>query len=120
MAKGQWFILSAVIASAAFLSISMMYRGYMSVDTSEVARVQEDFFFLNIMRELNRTFSYSGSDSELISNFGDFSDFAKQKAIEYGYSLQISNTTALRKTGSSLSVNLSTYRIKISKVVTFP
>ena len=41
--KGQWFIISAVIATGAFLSISLVLKDFFVVDASNDARTREDF-----------------------------------------------------------------------------
>lgn len=120
MAKGQWFLLSAVIASATFLSISLMYKGYLSIDSSEAARINEDFFFMNIVSELNRTFSYSAGDGELCWNFIDFYAYASQKAMNSGYSLSMANKTPISKSGTDFSINLSSHTMNITRNVRLP
>ena len=42
--KGQWFFISAVIASGIFLSISVIFKDYFAVDSS-AALSDEDFYF---------------------------------------------------------------------------
>ena len=120
MAKGQWFIFSAVIASAAFLAISMMYRGYFAVDTTKVTRISEDFFFENTLRELNRTVSYSHNNAELSENFKDFSVYVSQKAMSYGCSVNITNIDPLSIAGTTYKITLSSANMNISKFVRYP
>jgi hypothetical protein len=120
MAKGQWFILSAVIASAAFLSISLMYRGYFSIDTSSLAKVNEDFFFLNALEELNKTVSFSSSDAQLSENFRDYSEFITEKALGYGYSMTIANLSSLSILGTDYKLTLLSSKMNMSRVVHYP
>lgn len=118
MAKGQWFLLSAVIASATFLSISLMYKGYLTIDTSAPARISEDFFFMNIVNELNHTFEYSPNNALLSENFNDFYAFAQQKAYGSGYYLAIANTTPMNKAGGTyFSINLSSQSMNLSRTI---
>lgn len=120
MAKGQWFLLSAVIASATFLSISLMYKGYLSIDSSDAAKANEDFFFMNIVSELNRTVSYSVGDADLYWNFVDFQSYASQKAMNSGYMLTIANKTPMSKSGTDFSINLSSHTMNITRNLRFP
>ncbi len=51
--KGQWFIISAVVATSVFLSISVLLEDYFIIDASSQARVSNDFHFYNIMDQFN-------------------------------------------------------------------
>ncbi len=51
--KGQWFIISAVIASSIFLGISFLLKDYFVIDSASTARISNDFYFSNIEEQLN-------------------------------------------------------------------
>ena len=51
--KGQWFIISAVVASSVFLGISMLLKDYFVVDSSVSAAMNNDYYFYNINNELS-------------------------------------------------------------------
>src|SRR3989344_2015384 len=50
--KGQWFLISAVIASSIFLTISFALKSFFSVDTSAAALYDEHYYFFDIKYNL--------------------------------------------------------------------
>lgn len=82
--KGQWFIVSAVIATGVFLVISNLFKTYYVFDTSVTARANEDFHFRNI----NQTFFdiVAGSDcSDMDKNIREYRAFAEREMNNLGY-----------------------------------
>ena len=89
--KGQWFIISTVIASMAFLSISLLFKNYFVVDTASVATNDEDFYFWNIKYGLTETVNIVGYDIpycvRLENALNDFIGYSKTRMAEMGYYL---------------------------------
>jgi len=120
MAKGQWFIISAVIASAAFLSISTLFKSYYMIDSTEVMKYNEDFLFNNIKRELNKTVDYSKSLEELENNIKEFIAFVEQEMSKRGYYLEIRNETPISFSGTTFFFSLASERMNITGVTELP
>lgn len=55
--KGQWFIISAVVASSVFLGISLLLKDYFVTDSSVPATANNDHYFSNINREFDQIIS---------------------------------------------------------------
>ncbi|MCX6819126.1 MAG: hypothetical protein NT129_03970, partial [Candidatus Aenigmarchaeota archaeon] len=51
--KGQWFLISTVMVSAAFLAISFLFEEYFAVDNSAMARIADNYYFDDIKYGLN-------------------------------------------------------------------
>ena len=51
--KGQWFIISAVIASSIFLGMSLLLKDYFVIDSAATSRTNNDFYFNSIEEQLN-------------------------------------------------------------------
>ncbi len=51
--KGQWFIISAVVASSIFFSISVLLKDYFIVDSSDEAGINNDYYFSDIVEQFN-------------------------------------------------------------------
>jgi len=91
ISKGQWFIISAVVVSGAFLAISFLFRSYYDTDTSSVTRYDEDFHFQNIKEQFDNTIKLSNC-ANLEKNLKEFVYFAEQRMQENGYLLVINYT----------------------------
>ncbi|MFH0832897.1 MAG: hypothetical protein V1900_04210 [Candidatus Aenigmatarchaeota archaeon] len=91
--KGQWFLISAVIISGFLLAISVLLRGYYEVDTSEIAMVNEDYYFSNIKNNLNRLLEESSCD-DASKNLDGFIHFSKQRLAGIGYYLFVNRTVS--------------------------
>jgi len=117
--KGQWFIVSAVIASSGFLAISTLFSSYFIIDNSQIPRINEDFLFLNIQEELNRTIDYSTSDN-IERNVKEFVEFSKNKMSEIGYYLEIINKTSILLSGTDYYLSLVSDRMNITRTVRLP
>ena len=87
--KGQWFLISTVIASVAFLSISFLFKDYFIVDTSATAMAYEDFYFWDIKNGLNEMVSIHGFDQPTCEDLGyrldEFSYLVGSNMNEIGY-----------------------------------
>lgn len=86
--KGQWYIISAVIASGALLTIAIIFKSYFVVDSSKVALMDETYHFNVFKNGLQRTIQLS-SCSELDRNLREFIQFSRQKMAQKGYLLTI-------------------------------
>ena len=94
--KGQWFIISAVIASSAFLAIAVLFRGYFLVDSSIVTQLDEDSYFNNIKEELYRIKdldSGCGVETQYERNVIQFAAFAQDIMAKKGYYLFVNYTS---------------------------
>jgi hypothetical protein len=109
--KGQWFILSAVMATGVFLAISGLFKTYNVIDTSESARINEDFQFFNIRDQFNNVVAQTpctGDNTELSKNLREFKAFSERSASEMGYLLYINyslTNCAVTSTGILLASN---------------
>lgn len=116
--KGQWFIISAVIASGVFLAISVLFRDYFLVDSSVTASINEDFYFTNIEDQL---YSLKNLDNgcaipaEYEQNYREFREFLTQKTAAMGYFLYINKTSSCPD--PAFSIMLASERMTISKNV---
>jgi len=89
--KGQWFIVSAVIATGVFLVISNLFKTYALIDVSDTARGDEDFNFHNI----NQTFFsvVAGSNcSNMDKNIREYRAFAEREMNNIGYTFFMNYT----------------------------
>ena len=90
--KGQWFIISAVIASGVFLTMSVLFRDYFLVDSSVVASVNEDFYFRNVKNQIDSLRYLDGGCSESAvynQNYKELKYLAETKMASIGYFLFI-------------------------------
>ena len=89
--KGQWFLISAVIASSAFLTISFLFRSYFAADSTEVARINEDFYFHDIKQQFD-ILANEQDCANYDSNFREFRAFAEREMGNLGYLLYMNFT----------------------------
>lgn len=118
--KGQWFIISAVLASATFLAISILFKGYFSLDSSRLANIDDDFFLFNVISQLNTTAKYSSDTAEFRMDVEDFIAYAEKKAIEKGYFLFIRNTSAMNPGGTNFIISIATQNMNITRAIRIP
>ncbi len=95
--KGQWFLISAVIASGAFLAISLLFNNYFVVDVSEPALIEEDYYFSMVKGGMNRTIwlsncTINGGITNMERNLRAFSEFSKDELAKVGYFLHVEYT----------------------------
>ncbi len=91
--KGQWFIISAVIATGAFLTISLFLKQFFFVDHLATEKMNEDYYFNNIKEELDNVVKiYNCSNGELEKKLEENIVFAKKQVAEMGYYLFINYT----------------------------
>ncbi len=113
--KGQWFLVSAVVISGAFLLISILFKGYLVLDQSAVARMNEDFYFHNIEEQLNgivNTYGYADC-SNLNEKLDEFAFFSKERMAEKGYYLYVSKNINCAQQTSSFDILLASDRMVI-------
>lgn len=90
--KGQWFFISAVIASGIFLSISVIFKDYFAVDSSPVLS-DEDFYFSNIKDGLVTAIK---SDPDCTGeNLKEFVQFSTERTAQIGYMLNVTKKNNL-------------------------
>ncbi len=100
--KGQWFLISAVIAVGAFLSISVYYRDYFAHDSSEVLRINEEYHFYNLKQQFDTVIAQSNCIN-LETKLKEFEAFAEKSMGELGYFLYINHkTNSCSSTGKSI------------------
>jgi hypothetical protein len=81
--KGQWFIVSAIIASAALLALSFVFRGYFVTDTSLVQLNDESFYFENIKASIEEVKSVSDCDN-IEKSLEELDHFTTESLIKRG------------------------------------
>lgn len=89
--KGQWFIVSAVMATGVFLVISMLFRSYTVIDTSESARVSEDYYFNNVKEQFGAVVTASDC-TNMDTNLREYRAFAEREINSLGYRLFLNYT----------------------------
>jgi hypothetical protein len=89
--KGQWFLISAVIVSGAFLAISALFHGYYDIDSSVIGKYNENYYFQNIKDQFNNIIQASDC-TNMAANLKEFVYFAEQSMQKNGYVLFINYT----------------------------
>ncbi|MCD6381480.1 MAG: hypothetical protein J7L43_00690 [Candidatus Aenigmarchaeota archaeon] len=120
MLKGQWFLISAVVASFLFLTLSTFFRGYYIVDTAKVPRYNEEFIAWNIVGELNRTISKYSTATNLEENLNWIIKFLEEKYRKFGYYVDVNITSPVSPSGTSFIILVKTDRAMIRKCITLP
>ena len=91
--KGQWFIISAVVASSVFLGISLLLKDYFTIDSSTSATIVDDHYFYSVNRELNNivanTPTSPGNCLNLTTNLNGFRALTQQEMAERGILLSL-------------------------------
>jgi len=89
--KGQWFLISAIIASSIFLTISFSLKSFFSVDTSASALYDEHYYFFDIKDNVNKIKDNSGCNAqnngltEEENNLREYLSLTKESMAEKGY-----------------------------------
>lgn len=86
--KGQWFLISAVIATGGFLAISLLYQGYFVADPSKVTYNDMNQQFMSISNQLESVRS-GGCNQDVLEHAIRSS---KKLMAEKGYFLTIINS----------------------------
>lgn len=107
--KGQWFLISAVIASSAFLGISLLVKDYFAVDTSSAAKINNGFYFQSISQQLdnilkNTVVNDSPVCINLTTNLDEFRAVAEKAMAAKGLFFDMNYTI---KNCSSKKVNFN-------------
>jgi len=97
--KGQWFLVSAVMASSAFLLMSIFLKSYFVADSSKIAFYDENFYFQNIKKQMYNAASQSNCTT-MDKNLNEAAKYFREKMIESGYYVYIKpyDTNCLLKT----------------------
>jgi hypothetical protein len=95
--KGQWFLVSAVIASGAFLAISILFNNYFVVDKSEPALIEGDYYFAVVKSGMNRTIwlsncTVAGGITNMERYLREFVQFSKDELAAVSYFLHVEYT----------------------------
>jgi len=115
--KGQWFIISAVVASGVFLAISVLFRDYFMVDSAAVTERNEPFYFKNIEQQLLRleTLDSGCTNPQLYDeHYRELAYRAEKSMAALGYVLYLNRTAACPPT---FSILLASEHMVISKNV---
>ena len=84
--KGQWFLISAVIATGGFLAISLLYQGYFVTDPSRITYDDMNQQFMSIRNQLYTI--KSNCNSALLD---ETIKFNQKTMSEKGYFLTVVN-----------------------------
>ncbi len=101
--KGQWFLISAVIATGAFLSISLVLKDYFVIDASDQARGREDYYLSNIKDQFVQVVEQSPcgpGDETMASSIDSYIAFVRGRFSELGYFIYIEYDKTPGKTKS--------------------
>ena len=83
--KGQWFLISAVIAVSGFLFISGLFKIYFLIDPSDIARMDEDFYLNNVKQQVNNSLLYCPDTVAVDRSLREFRVFAENNINRKGY-----------------------------------
>jgi hypothetical protein len=112
--KGQWFLISAVIAAGAFLTISVIFRSYFFADSSSIAKMDEDYYYWNLKAQLNKVLIISDC-TNMEKNVNEAVYFFRQNMAEKGYMLYVnySSIDCSGKKINNLGIVLASERMVI-------
>ncbi|MBI3190443.1 hypothetical protein HYZ41_01935 [archaeon] len=82
--KGQWFLISAVVATTIFLVISGLFKSYFVADSSLIARSNEGFYFHNIEQQINNSI-YQPDCTMMERSLREFRSFVQKEIEKFGY-----------------------------------
>jgi|SRR3989344_2174650 len=86
--KGQWFIISAVVASSIFFGISVMMKDYFVVDSSDQASINSDYHFYSIVNQFDKIVATTVTDIScvnLTTNLNEFKTVVERSLAAKGY-----------------------------------
>lgn len=109
--KGQWFIISAVIASSTFLGISFLLKDYFVVDASSPAQVNNDFYFYSASEQLNNIIKNTVTDDppaciNLTTNLNELKTIAEHELARRGLFMFMTYTIRDCSTTNIVDINL--------------
>lgn len=121
--KGQWFLISAVVATAVFVSIAGLLRDYFAADFVPVAIINEDFYFENIKEGLNATVIMSSANppacAELEKNLTEYIYFTSKNMAKLGFLEEVSFTRlSCASKAYRITLNLTSSRFRRSETFT--
>jgi|GEM_PF-7041743 len=87
--KGQWFLVSAVLATGAFLAISFLFRTYFASDSSIVARTSEDFYFSNLRDQLDYLAARNCPAGDFYGDFSELKEASNRILSALGYAVRM-------------------------------
>lgn len=101
--RGQWFIISAVVASSIFLGMSFLLKDYFAVNSAETARVNNAFYFNSIQEQLDNVVRNTVTHTNcmnLTTNLAELKWLAEKELaargifarVEYNPSMIVCNT----------------------------
>ena len=79
-------MISAVVATSAFLAISFLFKGYFVSDATDVAKMNEDYYFQNIRQQFSNVIAQSDC-TDMDRNAREFRVFAEREIGNLGYLL---------------------------------
>lgn len=84
--KGQWFLISAVVATSVFLAISFMFKSYFIADSTTVAKMNEDYYFNDIRQQFQNVVMNSNC-ANTDENAREFRALTEKEMGNLGYLL---------------------------------
>ncbi|MCX6815279.1 MAG: hypothetical protein NT120_00310 [Candidatus Aenigmarchaeota archaeon] len=112
--KGQWFLISAVIVTGVFLSMSTLFKTYSLMDPSVTARNNENIYFDNIKEKFYDV--VSGSDcTNMNRNLREFTTFTSREVGALGYLLLMNYSVDCNTKQSGLSIFLASSKVILCK-----
>ena len=91
--KGQWFIISAVVITSFFVTLSGLLKDYYVVDFLPVATNSEGFYFENVKQLLKNTAANSAPECDANGknqNITEAIDYTTRKMASLGYIMKAS------------------------------
>ncbi len=81
--KGQWFIISAIVISSAFLAISTVFRGYVNTDTA-LPHLNDDGTFFDAILESIKNIEDSNDCTTMGKSMEELVHLLKQQSTARG------------------------------------
>jgi len=95
--KGQWFLISTVVAVGALLSVSLVMKDFFAVDASTTSRSREGFYEWDLKEQFENIVNQS-SCADMQKNLDDFISFSRARLWESGYLVYIEYQQTAGKT----------------------
>ncbi|MBI5060933.1 MAG: hypothetical protein HZB67_01320 [Candidatus Aenigmarchaeota archaeon] len=117
--KGQWFLISAILISSSLLSISIVFKDYFVVDSSDIARMNENAILYDVENQL-RKITDGGYDQPdcivLKGKIDEFKSFSESSFAERGYLLKINYAVDCQNKAVFFENTLVTDRMNVTKL----
>lgn len=102
--KGQWFIISAIVISSAFLAISSVFRGYVNTDTA-IPHLSDDGVFFDSIRESIKNADDSNDCTTMGKSMEELAYLLRKQSAERGIAVTLDyDVCATNPTGVHVSL----------------